>query len=266
MCSNVVIIAIVLLRIENSSATMNQLYLKIDSGDTKDTIIEIIRNATDSVSTIDDLYLSIKERDFGIVNGEIMHLYQQLKIKRHHIEFCDNMKGDWNDMSKSYESLSLLSGCSVQIIESKDVVKLFSNLHTLKNLRTVKLTLSFHTTENIDSFYETFREFPSNTVEQISIDNFLPYAVMFKVIRGFVQQSPNLNRITLYSALTPNAFKHFKDQYVKEIEALAQKPLTIYIRTKDRSVVEQKFGLVSLKSLNEVEESQFEREYPFFVK
>lgn len=257
----VTLIIVVLLRITDDSGTMNHLYLKIDSDESKGVIKEKIKQ---SVTSVDDLYLSIRESDLDVVNGEIIILYQQQKIKRHHIELLDNLKADLNDIPKC-ESLRLVSGYSVKINESKDVVKLFSMLHTLKHLQTVKLTFSFYTTENIDSFYESLHEFPSNTVEQLSLDHFLPYAVMFRVIRGFLQQSPNLKRIILYSALTTNALEHFQSQYVKEIETLTQKPLTIYIRTRDGCVVEKKFGSVVLKTLNDVEESQFGMEYPFFV-
>lgn len=258
----IVTLIVVLLRMTDDSGTMNQLYLKIDSDESEGVIKEKIKQ---SVTSVDDLYLSIRESDLDVVNDEIMILYQQQKIKRHHIEFLENLKADLNDIPK-YESLRLVSGYSVKINESKDVVKLFSMLHILKHLQTVKLTLNFHTTENIDSFYESLHEFPSNTVEQLSIDRFLPYGIMFHVIRGFLQQSPNLKRIILYSALTTNALEHFQNQYVKEIETLTQKPLTIYIRTRDGSVVEKKFGSVFLKSLKDVEERQFGREYPFFVK
>lgn len=244
---------------------MNQLYLKIHADESKDTIVDKLKNATDSVtsSVVDDLYLSMNESDLDVVNGEIMRLYRQHKIKRHHIEFVHNLKVDFNDIPK-YESLLLMSGYSVTINESKDVVKLFSMLHTMKNLQSVKLTLDFHSTENIDTFYESLHEFPSNTVTELSIDRFLPYAIMFKVIRGFLQQSPNLKQIILYSPFTTNGLEHFQNQYVKDIEALAAKPLTIYIRTK--CVVDKQFDSVALKSLNDVDESQFEMEYPFFVK
>lgn len=230
-----------------------------------DTIKNIIKNATDSVTTIDDLYLSISENDLNVVNDEIMNLYWKHKIERHHIEFIDNLKDNLIDSVTKYDSLLLLSGISVIINESKDVVQLFSILHKLNNLQSVKMTFVFHTTENIDSFYESLHQFPSNTVQHISMDRFLPYAVMFKVIRGFIQLSPELNRITLYTSLTPNALEHFQSKYVTEIEALAQRPLTIYVRPKDQSVVEKRFGLVLLKSLSDAEESQFEGEYPFFV-
>lgn len=260
-----VAIVLVLLQMTDNFQTMNKFYLRIDSDESREAIKEKIKNVTNSVTSIDDLYLSIRESDLDVVNDVIMNLYQQHKLHRHHIEFSDNLKVDLMYIPK-YDSLLLMSGCSVTINESNDVVKLFSILHTLNNLRSVKVTCHFHTTENIDSFYETLHQFPTNAVQHISIDNFLPYAVMFKIIRAFIQQSPNLERITLYTPLTPNAFEHFQNQYVREIELLAQKPLTIYVRTRDKSVVEKRFGLVLLKSLNDAEERQFELEYPFFVK
>ncbi len=251
----------------NSETTKNQLHIKLDSTDnSKDTICDKIRNEFASGTSVDDLFLSLNEdNDLVNVNIEIMKLHQQRKIQRHHIEFDDSLKVDLKDIPK-YDSLLLLSGLSVMIKQSKDVVKLFSLLHTMENLQTVKLTMNFQTTENIDNFYETaLHEFPKNSVHQLSIDRFLPYAVMFKVIRAFVQQSPNLNRIILYTPLTPNALEHFRSQYVKEMETLVPKSLTVYVRPIDKSIVEQNFGFVLLKSLNDIEESQFESEYPFFV-
>lgn len=248
--------------------TMSQLHLKLDSRESKvGSISDEIRTALESSSgLIDDLYLTFNLSDLNDVNGEIIQLHEHHKIKRHHMEFSNNLSLDSNEIQK-YASLLRLSGLSVTLKNSNDIVQLFSILHVMTNLQTVKLSMGFETTENIDIFYDsTLREFPLNAVEQLSINRFLPYAFMFKVIRAFIQQSPHLNRIILYSPLTPNALQHFRSQYVSEIETLVQKPLTIYVRPIDGSVVEEQLGLVLFKSLSSVEESQFENECPFYVK
>lgn len=249
--------------------TMGQLYLKLDSYDDKGQVISIsetIQNALSSNGgTVDDLYLTFDRSDLNDVNQEIVRLYDQQHIKRHHIEFSDNSSLDKSEIPK-YVSLLRLSGYSVKLKSSSDVIQLFSVLHTMESLQTVKLTMAFETTENIDDFYEkTLSELPSNSVVQLSVDRFLPYAVMFKVIRAFIQQSPRLERIILYSTLTPNALQHFRSQYVSEVERLVKNPLAIYVRPLDESVFEEHFGLVLLKSLSSLEEIQFGREYPFYV-
>lgn len=152
---------------------MNQLYLTLNTADCKDMICDKIRNVFASGAIVDDLFLSLNESDLDKVNVEIMNLYQQRQIQRHHIQFSENLKLDLQDIPKYY-SILRLSGCSVIINESKNVVKFFSFLHTMENLHTVKLTTHFIKAENIDDFYErTLPEFPTNSVQQLSIDKFL---------------------------------------------------------------------------------------------
>lgn len=122
----------------------------------------------------------INKSDLDAVNGEITKLYQKRKIKRHHLEFVESLKVSVDDIPK-YHSLLATSGLSVVLDYSEDVVKLFSILHFMKHLRSVKLKMIFKQTECIDNFYGSLHEFPLNEVEHLSIDRFLPYKFLFNV-------------------------------------------------------------------------------------